>query len=220
MNQLEKNLDYQFKNHELLARALHHRSVKGQSNERLEFIGDSILGFVMATELFQRYPDFREGKLSRLRAGLVREETLAALAEDLRVGEFLYLGSGERKSGGSHRASILSDALEAIIGAIYLDAGVEICREKILAWFDNKFAELAAVSEKDSKTILQEYLQAKKLPLPKYEITATKGMAHEQVFLIKCSVDGLKIVTQGRGSSRQKAEQDAAQKFLAQVEHE
>jgi len=220
MNQLAQILNYEFKDRSLLKRALSHRSAEGPSNERLEFIGDSILSFIIATELFARYPKLQEGELSQMRANLVRKETLAAMAKDFRLGEFLYLGIGEQKSGGSKRDSIVADAFEAIIGAIFVDGGIGICREKVLAWYDAGVSDWSLAGEKDPKSILQEYLQANKKSLPKYEIINTEGKSHQMYFKVRCTVEGMETTADGEGTSIQKAEQSAAQKFLQEVNYD
>lgn len=215
-----EKLGYTFANSNLLEDALSHRSFHGKNNERLEFLGDSTLNFVIASALFKKYPDAREGELSRLRASLVKGETLAQLAQEFSLGDYLRLGPGELKSGGLN-LSILADAMEAVIGAIYMDAGIKVCEERILAWYANRFEEWQELPElKDPKTLLQEYLQAHKLPLPQYIIAKTEGAAHKQVFHIECVVAGLPYHTVGVGSNRRRAEQEAAQKFLELLNHE
>lgn len=214
---LAKKINYIFADDELLKTALRHRSIGKDSNERLEFLGDAILNFTIAAELFARYPQQREGELSRLRSNLVNEESLAALATNFELGDYLQMGVGERKSGGHHRASILADALEAIIGAIYLDRGIDTCVKTVLPWYEKRFSEITTESLKDYKTKLQEYLQAGKLELPKYEIISTTGEMHEQTFYVTCKIAALNLVTEGIGSTKQKAEQDAANKAMQQI---
>ncbi|MFA6409775.1 MAG: ribonuclease III [Gammaproteobacteria bacterium] len=214
MQNLSDRLGYHFRNLNLLEQALRHRSVGASSNERLEFLGDSILNFVIAAELFQIYPKYDEGELSCLRAALVNGKILAQIGKELQVGDYLFLGVGEIKSGGSKRSSILADAVEAIIGAIFLDGGIDACKDRILAWFKDRIAKTTLLEHKDPKTKLQEIVQKNKLPLPNYEITRTEGAAHAQTFHVKCCVEGLDQVTFGAGSSRRQAEQDAAEKFL------
>lgn len=211
---LMRQLKYQFNNIDLLKAALTHRSVRGQNNERLEFLGDSLLNFIVAEVLFHRFQYAKEGDLSRLRANLVKGETLSEIALDLKLSDFLRLGPGELKSGGFHRKSILADAFEAIIGAIYLDSDLDICREKVLQWFESRINAISLSLEKDPKTRLQEYLQSKHLSLPQYEILSIEGEAHAQVFHIECRVSGLAFVTSSVGSTRRKAEQLAAEKYL------
>lgn len=211
---LMRRLNHQFANKDLLHAALSHRSVRGQNNERLEFLGDSLLNFIIAESLYQQFRVAREGDLSRLRANLVKGETLADIAQEFKLGDFLRLGPGELKSGGFSRKSILADAFEAIIGAIYLDAGFDHCRERVLEWFDTRLKDQTLSIEKDPKTSLQEYLQAKHLALPQYEILSIDGEAHAQVFHIECRVPGIAFVTSSTGPTRRKAEQLAAEKYL------
>lgn len=215
LEKFSQKLGYKFKNILLLEAALSHRSVGNQNNERLEFLGDSILNFVIAAELFERYPKAREGELSRLRANLVNGETLALIAHEFKVGDYLRLGPGELKSGGFQRQSILADAMEAIIGAIYLDADLEMCRQLILQWFTLRLENApTSTALKDPKTQLQEYLQAHRLPLPSYEILKIEGEAHAQIFYVECHVSGVSQITTGMGNNRRKAEQEAAKKLL------
>lgn len=211
---LMRKLQYEFKNMSLLEAALTHRSLRGQNNERLEFLGDALLNFVIAEGLYLLFNLAEEGELSRLRASLVKGETLAEISQEFNLGDFLRLGPGELKSGGFSRKSILADALEAIIGAIYLDSNFENCRERILSWFDSRMKGIHLSGEKDPKTRLQEYLQARHLPLPIYEILEIKGQAHAQVFHMECRVKGLSFVSNSVGPSRRKAEQLAAEKYL------
>lgn len=208
-------LQYQFSDTSLLQAALTHRSAGNQNNERLEFLGDAVLGFVIAETLYTTYPDATEGELSRLRASLVKRESLADIARRLNLGEYLTLGSGELKSGGHRRESILADALEAILGAILLDGGYAACRACIQRLFAQPIEELPAAAQlKDPKTRLQEYLQARKLELPVYQVTAVQGKAHKQRFSILCTVATLDRTTTGEGTSRRKAEQAAAEAML------
>ncbi len=214
---LEKKLGYKFTNPKLLNVALRHRSCGGVSNERFEFLGDSVVNFVIAAELFRKYPKFKEGELSRLRSNLINKETLATLAKEFDVGDYLYLGAGERKSGGFRRISILANTMEAIIGAIYLDSNMEICQRKILEWYGTRLVGLTITGQKDPKSELQELVQARGLPLPVYKIVATHGKAHKQIFHVECIVQGLEIVSKGQGTSKQEAEQNAAKQFLTQL---
>jgi ribonuclease-3 len=216
---LQKKLGYQFQQQALLEQALTHRSCKGQHNERLEFLGDAILSLVIAEALYQNFPKTREGDLTRMRASLVKGVTLAEIAKELNIQEFLRLGPGELKSGGSRRESIQADAVEAILGAIYLDGGAEACRERILQWFGSRLLSIQPGVQKDSKTLLQEFLQGRRLPLPVYEVTEILGDAHDQTFTVKCTVDGMSAVI-ASGSSRRKAEQDCAQLVLEQLKNE
>ncbi|MCX8085401.1 MAG: ribonuclease III [Rhodocyclaceae bacterium] len=212
---LEKTLGHAFKRPDLLRQALTHRSHSTPHNERLEFLGDSVLNCCVATLLYQHFPNLNEGELSRLRAHLVRQETLAEIAADLRLGEALRLGEGELKSGGFRRPSILADALEAVFAAIYLDAGFEAALRVIGGLYE---ARLAAIDPraalKDAKTALQEWLQGRRLPLPQYTLLATHGEAHAQEFEVSCSIPALDIVICGRGPSRRAAEQQAARAVL------
>lgn len=210
-----KMIGYEFNDQALLQAALSHRSVRGKNNERLEFLGDAILNFIIAAALFEQCPHAKEGDLSRLRAGLVNGETLAELAQEFVLGDYLRLGPGELKSGGSRRKSILADALEAIIGAIYLDSNMLICQERVLSWFDLRIKAIAHTgTSKDPKTQLQEYLQGHKSNLPDYLVLSVTGQAHKQVFRVSCQVEGFSFTTEGSGSSRRAAEQLAAQEFL------
>ncbi|PAU62027.1 ribonuclease III [Pseudomonas indica] len=211
LGRLERKLGHSFKNQDLMVLALTHRSFAGRNNERLEFLGDAILNFVAGEALFARFPQAREGQLSRLRARLVKGETLAQLARGFELGEYLRLGSGELKSGGFRRESILADALEALIGAIYLDAGMETARERVLDWLANELDGLTLVdTNKDPKTRLQEYLQSRACELPRYEVVDIQGEPHCRTFFVECQVTLLNDKTQGQGASRRIAEQVAA----------
>lgn len=215
---LEQALNYGFSNPRLLEEALTHRSAGGRHNERLEFLGDAVLGFIVAERLYQTRPDDREGSLSRLRARLVRRETLAELARELALGEHLRMGAGELRSGGFQRDSILADAMEAIIGAVYLDAGVEAARELIARLLDSRMAALPRGDDlRDAKTRLQEFLQARQLPLPEYLLVEESGVAHKPWFTVECSVAAEQVRTKARGRSRRAAEQEAAKLALAQL---
>jgi len=207
-----RQLGYVFTQPQLLQRALTHRSFSPEHNERLEFLGDSILGSVISKHLYITFPNSSEGELSRLRSNLVKEEALASLAHKLDLGNSLNLGEGERKSGGSRRSSMLADAMEAIFGAILLDGGYDAAEKailKLLVPYLEK-ADLRSLG-KDAKTLLQEHLQGKHIPLPNYNIIATQGEAHAQSFAVECSIPSLQIITRGEGSSRRNAEQQAAQ---------
>lgn len=215
LDKLQASLDYQFRDHELLVEALTHRSAQGRNNERLEFLGDSALNFVIADELFQRRPLDSEGILSRLRASLVNRVSLAQLARAMELGDYLRLGSGEIKSGGHRRESILADTLEAVIGAVYLDRGFDSCRELILRLYHERLEQLPTAAElKDAKTRLQEYLQGQRRPLPVYEVLEVSGKAHDQLFRVECAVAGSGLQTEGEASSRRQAEQVAAEAML------
>lgn len=214
LTSLMNRLGYQFQDETLILRALSHRSCGVHHNERLEFLGDTVLSVVISCELYLRHPRAQEGSLSRMRANLVNGEILAEFAKNLDIGPYLLLGLGEQKSGGQERHSILANALEAIIGAIYLDAGLDICRDCILRWYGERFDNLAALHPKqDAKSQLQEWAQAHKFQLPIYEITAS-GRAHEQIFSAICRIAGLNYYAEGQSTSRRKAEQLAAQHFL------
>lgn len=216
---LAARLGYSFLNEELLEEALSHRSAAGRSYERLEFLGDAILNFVIAEALFQRFPRAGEGQLTRLRARLVRHETLAELARELDLGTHLRLGGGELKSGGRERDSILADALEALFAAIYRDGGLEPCRATIKRLFETRIRGVSLEdSGKDPKTRLQEYLQAKQLPLPEYAVVQMSGAAHRRAFTVSCRIEGLAQEVRGHGPSRRKAEQDAAARALELLE--
>lgn len=205
-------LEYTFKNESLLEQALTHRSAAPINNERLEFLGDGILNFVIAARLFEQYPDLQEGDLSRLRANLVNKDALADIARMLQLGEHVNLGSGELKSGGRRRDSILADAVEGIFGAVFLDSGFDTCRRLILHLYTHKLQNIPDVNTlKDAKTRLQELLQSRQHALPVYRVIAVSGKAHKQVFTVECAVAELDCVTVARGESRRKAEQAAAE---------
>ena len=217
-HRLEQAIGHTFSDPSLLQTALTHRSNNSPHNERLEFLGDSILNCVVARQLFDRFPDVPEGDLSRLRANLVRQDSLHQLALALSLGSFLRLGEGELKSGGSQRPSILADALEALFGAIWLDAGFDAASAVIVRLYGVMIKSIVPGQPiKDAKTRLQEYLQGKRLPLPKYSLTATEGEAHAQHFKIACEIDSLKICTEGSGGSRRAAEQMAAECALERL---
>jgi len=212
---LAKKLGLAFAQPQLFTMALSHRSVGAQNNERLEYLGDSVLGFVIAEKLYQLFPTAGEGALSRLRASLVNQTSLAELARQHNLGDYLILGSGELKSGGFRRDSILSDALEAIMGALLLDQGVDACRSWILRLFAEKLSELKIDNwSKDPKTRLQELMQARKQPLPSYELVSMSGVEHAQSFEVKCSVALTQQTCIGVGISRKRAEQAAAEQML------
>lgn len=212
---LEKTLGHGFIQPELLRQALTHRSHSSPHNERLEFLGDSVLNCAVAILLYRRFPSLREGELSRLRASLVRQETLAEIAAALGLGDALRLGEGELKSGGFRRPSILADALEAIFGAIYLDAGFEVAQKIIAALYQERVDQIdPSDAGKDAKTALQEYLQARHLPVPQYSLVATRGDAHAQEFEVVCAIPAIDMEANGRGASRRGAEQQAAQFIL------
>ena len=215
-----RRLGYRFRDPALLEAALTHRSASRTNYERLEFLGDSVLNFVVALLAFRAFPEAPEGDLSRFRAALVSAPSLAVVAGSLELGEQLRLGSGELKSGGFRRDSILADALEAVIGAIYLDGGLEAASETVARLLGGKLAELpSAETLKDPKTRLQEQLQSRGLPLPRYALEEIGGEPHEQWFVASCEAPELGLRFAGRGSSRRRAEQDAAQKLLDAIEH-
>lgn len=218
LDKLSQRLGYQFKDESLVHLALTHRSKSGSNNERLEFLGDSILNFVIAEELYRRFDQAKEGKLSRLRAKIVKGTTLAEIAREKQLGDFLLLGSGELKSGGFRRESILADVVEALIGAIYLDSGMDVVQKHILDWFASRL-DLLTLSDpiKDPKTRLQEYQQANKLSLPKYEVIKVTGATNEQLFTVACSVPECSEVVSAMGSSRRAAEQQAATELLIKL---
>jgi ribonuclease III len=210
-----KKLGLHFNNPALFDMALTHRSASAQNNERLEFLGDSILGFVIAEQLYELFPGASEGVLSRLRASLVNQSSLADLARQHQVGDYLQLGSGELKSGGFRRDSILSDALEAIMGALFKDQGIAACQQWIKRLFAEKLESLSLDNwQKDPKTQLQELMQAKKMELPEYTLITMSGMAHEQTFQVKCTIALIADACVGIGVSRKKAEQAAAEQML------
>ena len=212
---LAEQLGVELSDPALLARALTHRSHGSVNNERLEYLGDAVLSFLVAEMLFLRYPDSSEGELSRFRASLVSGEALAATAATLDLGAQLLLGEGEMKSGGHRRATILADALEAMVGAIYLDQGIEVARRVAGRLFEAAIDTLPSASElKDPKTRLQEWLQGRGHPLPAYTVLEVSGEPHEQSFRVRCDVPGLGLAAVADGSSRRRAEQEAAQRIL------
>jgi ribonuclease-3 len=215
---LQRRIGYQFKSQERLLLALTHRSFGNQNNERLEFLGDSIVNMVIAEHLFRRFPKAREGQLSRLRARMVKGVTLAEIGREFDLGSYLRLGSGELKSGGFRRESILADAVESIIGAVYLDSDFATCQAQILQWFDLRLQNLDLQdTQKDPKTRLQEYLQSRQFPLPIYDILSVDGEAHSQTFHISCALSSLGRKTTGSGNSRRIAEQQAARNALKEL---
>jgi ribonuclease-3 len=204
-------IGYRFNDPELLRRALTHRSFGAAHNERLEFLGDSVVNCAVALELYQKFPRLAEGELSRLRASLVNQQSLAGIAHRLDLGGQLRLGEGELKSGGARRPSILADAVEAVIGAVFLDGGFTDAHAVVTAIFATELGTIdPATAGKDPKTLLQEYLQARRIALPQYMVVATRGEAHEQQFQVECLIPELGVRSQGEGSSRRSAEQEAA----------
>ncbi|HLD09567.1 MAG TPA: ribonuclease III [Methylophilaceae bacterium] len=211
-NGLASLIAYDFQNKSLLIQALTHRSHSGANNERLEFLGDGVLNFIIAHQLFQRYPKLSEGDLSRLRAQLVKESTLSEIAITLNIGESLRLGEGELKSSGWRRPSVLADALEAIIGAVFIDGGFAATEAFVVNIYTPLFKQINPKSiGKDPKSLLQEYLQGRKMDLPEYTVLATEGDAHCQVFRVECHIPKLKITAHGEAASRRSAEQQAAE---------
>lgn len=218
-HRLELAIGHRFSDSFLLLTALTHRSHSSPHNERLEFLGDSILNGVIARQLYDRFPQLPEGDLSRLRANLVRQDSLHRLALSLTLGKYLRLGEGELKSGGSQRPSILADALEALFGAIWLDAGFDVASAVISSLYGDMLnAIVPGQPIKDAKTRLQEYLQGRRLPLPKYMLTGTEGEAHVQQFRIACEIESLRVRTEGSGGSRRAAEQIAAERALERLQ--
>ncbi len=210
-------IGYTFRNLNLLELALSHRSIGKNNNERLEFLGDSVIGYVMAEELYQRFGDEDEGNLSRYRSLLVKGDTLASIARQFNVGQYLKLGGGELKSGGFRRASILADAMEAIIGAITLDSDIEQARICILSWYKDRLDNIQSLDLKDPKTRLQEYLQARKFELPQYKVISVNGKEHAQIFHVDCYVKELNLSITSEGNNRRAAEQKCAEMVLEQI---
>lgn len=208
-----------FSDSELLRQALRHRSVGAPNNERMEFLGDALVNLIVAEALHARWPRADEGALTRARAALVRESSLAAIARELQVGAALELGPGELKTGGHRRDSILADALEAVVAAIHLDAGFDACRAVVLPWFETAIAALAVGKvEKDPKTRLQEWLQARQQGRPEYQMVESRGDDHERIFVVRCRVADPAASAEGEGSSMRNAEQAAAAAVLSQLE--
>ena len=218
---LARKLGLTFNQPMLVKRALTHRSANADNNERLEFLGDSVLGFVIAERLYQKFTEADEGVLSRLRATLVNQTALANIARKLNLGDYLILGSGELKSGGYRRDSILSDAMEALIGALLIDQGMDACRVWILELFSEQIDGLSMRDwKKDPKTRLQESMQARGLDLPAYSLKSVVGQPHDQCFVVECRVSLTEETCEGRGSSRKRAEQESAEKMLAKLTEE
>lgn len=218
LKRLQRQLGHEFRNEALLIQSLTHRSAGSRNNERLEFLGDAILGFEIAENLCRQHPNASEGELSRARAQLVKRETLAGVARRLELGDYLILGTGELRSGGQTRDSILSDTVEAIIAAVFMDADIESARALVRRILKQEIEGISPEAQpKDSKTQLQEYLQARGKALPVYEVISVEGSAHEQLFVVECRVDSLGVTERGEGSSRRKAEQAAAFKALSKT---
>ncbi|WWO95180.1 MAG: ribonuclease III [Candidatus Dasytiphilus stammeri] len=220
LNTLQKTMGYFFQQHTLLQQALTHRSSNGKHNERLEFLGDSILNYVIANALYHRFPEMNEGNMSRIRATLVRENTLANIARELNINSCLRLGLGELKNGGTDRESILADAIEALIGSIFLDSDIFTVEKLILNWYKDRLKTISPNDNpKDPKTRLQEWLQSHKMPLPTYLVSKVSGEAHDHIFTIICKISHINNTESvvGIGSSRRKAEQIAAQNMLIKL---
>jgi ribonuclease-3 len=219
-DKLQSLIDYRFQRNELLHQALSHRSYsRGENNERLEFLGDSILNLIISNFIYRRFDEASEGRLSRIRASLVKQETLAEVARGIQLGDSILLGGGELKSGGFRRDSILSDVLEALIAAIYLDSNYAEAERVVLRLFDDLLQGIDVRRNlKDPKTRLQEYLQARQQPLPNYTVLQTSGKSHDQVFTVRCEIGEPALQGEGRASSRKKAEQEAARQLLQKLE--
>ena len=218
IEQLEKILKYQFNDKGLLELALTHRSFQGKNNERLEFLGDSILNFIIAELLFKEFKLLPEGDLSRLRSQLVKSATLSEIGITLSLGDYLILGEGELKSSGWRRPSILADSVEAIIGAVFIDGGISSANKLITGWYQERLEAINPNDiQKDSKSVLQELLQAKKIPLPEYNIVSIDGEAHNQHFKVSCSIPKLGLSIEGEGTSRKVAEQSAAEESIKKL---
>lgn len=215
---LSEALDYRFRIPALFELALTHRSSSRRSNERLEFLGDAVLDFVVSEHVYSAVPDASEGDLSRLRSSLVKDTSLARVARELGLGEHLILGGGEQKSGGHRRGSILADALEALFGAVYLDSGFDAARRVIERAFGERLVDLPDPANlRDPKTRLQEWLQGQGMNLPEYDLVEVSGQAHRQTFEVRCTVPGTDFIADGSGSSRRAAEQQAAERMLGAV---
>jgi len=211
-------LEYRFSNLQLLEQALTHRSRGPDNYERMEFLGDSILDFVVAESLYYQFPKLTEGKLSRMRAAIVRKNTLATVSRELELGQFLVLGEGELRSGGFDRDSILADALEALIGAIYIDGGLDPCKDFISKHFGKYLAQLEPhITYKDAKSRLQEYLQQRGIPVPNYIVVDIGGEPHKRIFEVECQIEGVERAFRATGTSRQNAEQAAAEHAIAVI---
>ncbi len=217
LDQLQSTLDYQFNDLELVRQALTHRSAGKKNNERLEFLGDALLDYIVGELLYEAYPSATEGDLTRMRAAIVNKSALALLASQLSLGNYLYLGAGEASSGGKQRESILADSLEALIAAVYLDGDIFRCKELVQKLTADLIANPEQQQRKDFKTRLQEYLQAKGESLPSYEVIQTSGQAHAQEFLVECRIGPLAAAQQGKGGSKRSAEQSAAKAVLQQL---
>ena len=219
MHPVERHLGHRFRDPSLLHRALTHRSAAGDHNERLEFLGDAVIELVVTEWLFRALPGRSEGDLTRLRAKVVRRESLAGLAREIDLGDVISLGGGELKSGGRHRDSILADGFEALLGALYLDAGQEACQCFLLGLLEPRMDSLARDGDsKDPKTQLQEWLQGRGMALPEYRVMRTEGVEHERRFVVSCRAGNEALEVEGNGSSRRRAEQDAARRMVDALE--
>ena len=219
ITQLQRRLGYVFNDPTLLSLALSHRSFASANNERMEFLGDAILGLVVTDYLYQQFPDAREGELSRMRSHIVRGESLAEVAKQLELGSDILLGPGEMKSGGHRRDSILGDTVEALLGAVYLDKGIDASRERIFDWFKSLFDGALEVKPlKDSKTTLQEWLQQRGKSLPDYKLVDTGGEAHSRLFTVSCKIDAVGQEMTAIATSRRRAEQMVAEQLLTELE--
>lgn len=219
INQLQNKIGYNFYERRLLEQALTHRSANTKHNERLEFLGDSVLNYIISKDLYYRFPQINEGNMSRMRAMLVCGNTLAEMARVLNLGEYIRLGQGEVKNGGYRLNSILANAVEALIGGILLDSNISTTEKLILSWYQKRLNNIFPEQiKKDPKTLLQEYLQSHHLPLPHYSVIAVEGVAHKQEFVVCCDIKGSFQSVIGSGSSRKKAEQEAAKKVLYKIE--
>lgn len=220
IEKLYPRIQYTFQKEELAVAALTHSSASSKNNERMEFLGDALLGSIVGCAVYQQYPDANEGELTRARASLVKEDSLYRIANDLGLGDFLYLGCGELKSGGPYRPSILADALEALIAAIYLDSHYELCESVVLKWYEPWLTQLklSDLNKKDPKSLLQEYTQANKLSLPVYCVEEVMGKPHERIYTVSCLVGDTKLTAQA--SSRRRAEQSVASLLIQKLDHE
>ena len=219
ITQLQRRLGYVFNDPTLLSLALSHRSFASANNERMEFLGDAILGLVVTDYLYQQFPDAREGELSRMRSHIVRGESLAEVAKQLELGSDILLGPGEMKSGGHRRDSILGDTVEALLGAVYLDKGIDASRDRIFDWFKSLLDSALEVKPlKDSKTTLQEWLQQRGKSLPDYKLVDTGGEAHSRLFTVSCKIDAVGQEMTAIATSRRRAEQVVAEQLLTELE--
>jgi ribonuclease-3 len=219
VERLERRLGYEFKDRDLLLRSLTNRSFGAHNNERLEFLGDSVLGLIVGEYLFRQYSNVSEGQLTRMRSILVKGETLADIAREMDLGDFLVLGEGERKSGGQNRESILADAVESLIAVIYLESGLDVCRDVVLGWLDSRLTNLAADrTNKDPKTKLQELMQSKGAPLPEYTIVTVTGASHNQQITVACHVSEPNLTTTATARNRKLAEKKSASLALEQLQ--